>query len=235
MPKHCPQFYAFNTDARLIAVRCGSWNCPHCMKVNARMWAWRVNIHISATGHPAYFWTLTLGRKYKTPEQGFRALPKLWDRFRKYMKRLIPGKWQYVAFVEGQPKRKQMPHFHIISLTKCPKRLKDVAVWSGFGYEAYDKPVTSGKAAEYVAKYASKQSPKTPKGFRRVRASQQWSRLPESGREALIVRAQGESLQDYLERVASDTLVPLDDVVQTWVKKETAYDYYEREQGSTDD
>lgn len=228
--KHCPEFYAFNTDAHLIAVRCGSWYCPHCMKINARHWAWRVNLHLAATNQTSWFWTLTLGRKYKTAKQGFDALPGLWDRFRKYISRLNKGKkWEYVAFVEGQPKRGHMPHFHIISTTKCPKRLKDVAVWSGFGYEAYDDKVTSGQAAAYVAKYASKQSPITPKGFRRVRASRGWTQLPKREENPIIPRAKAESLQDYLERVADITQVPLDDIVQEWLKKETAYDYWERE------
>lgn len=228
MAKRCPQFYAFNTDAHLIAVRCGSWYCPHCMKINARHWAWRVNLHLSARHKPAWFWTLTLGRKYKTASDGFRALPGLWDRFRKYMQRLSTGRWEYVAFVEGQPQRGHMPHFHIISLTKEPKRLKDMAVWSGFGYQAKSEKITGAKAAAYVAKYASKQSPLTPKGFRRVRASQGWTKLPPKDSDPLIVRANAESLQDYLERVASETSIPLDDVVSAWLSKETAYDYWEK-------
>lgn len=228
--KRCPQFYAFNQDAHLVAVRCGSWYCPHCMKINARHWAWRVNLHLTKTGLTAYFWTLTLGRKYKTAAQGFAALPGLWDRFRKYMSRLNAGKtWEYCAFVEGQPQRGHMPHFHIISTVKCPKRLKDVAVWSGFGYQAKEIKVTTGKAAAYVAKYASKQSPKTPNGFRRVRASRGWTKLPRRDDNPIIVRAAKESLQDYLTRVADATGTPLDMCVQEWLHKETAYDYWERE------
>jgi hypothetical protein len=199
------------------------------MKINARQWSWRVSLHVSGTGKPAFFWTLTLGRKYKTAAEGFAALPRLWDRFRKYIKRLQPGVWQYVAFVEGQPKRGHMPHFHIISLTKCPKRLKDVAVWSGFGYEAKETRVTSGKAAAYVAKYASKQSPVTPKGFRRVRSSQGWTKLPKHGDDILIVQATKESLQDYLTRVASETGIPMDAIVEAWLSKETPFDYYQKD------
>lgn len=231
--KRCPQFYAFNSDAHLIAVRCGSWYCPKCMKTNALHWSWRVRLHVGAAGKPAYFWTLTMRRKYKTAAQAYAALPGLWDRFRKYIKRLHPGKWEYVAFVEGQPQRVDMPHFHIISLIKSPKRLKDIAVWSGFGYQAYEKRVTSDKAAWYVAKYASKQSPTCPRGFRRVRASTGWTKLPEKDGATLIVQAKSESLQSYLERVATETNVPLDDVLQTWLKKETAFDYWERAQAES--
>ncbi|HEY6020600.1 MAG TPA: hypothetical protein VIY48_12135 [Candidatus Paceibacterota bacterium] len=229
MPKRCPAFYAFNSDGQLIAVRCGSWYCPTCMKINARMWSWRVTIHMTLRGGPAYFWTFTLGKKYKTATQGFAALPKLWDRLRKYLSRNMSGRWEYVAFVEGQPLRGHMPHFHIISLQKCPKRIKDVAVWNGFGYEAKEKRITSAKAASYVSKYASKQSPVTPRGFRRVRASQGWSKLPEKSKATIYVQAAKESLQEYLTRVASETAIPLDCIVDTWLHKETAFDYWERE------
>lgn len=184
---------------------------------------------MTARGGPAFFWTLTLGRKYKTAEQGFAALPGLWDRLRKYLSRRYAVRWEYVAFVEGQPSRGHMPHFHVISLQKSPRRIKDVAVWCGFGYEAKEERITSGKAGSYVAKYASKQSPQTPRGFRRVRASQGWTRLPKKSDDCLICQATGESLQQYLSRVADETKVPLDVVVQTWLNKETAFDYWERE------
>lgn len=170
-----------------------------------------------------------MGRKYTTAAQAYADLPKLWDRFRKYIKRYYAGTWEYVAFVEGQPKRVDMPHFHIISLVKSPKRLKDLAVWSGFGHQAYEKKVTSDKAAWYVAKYASKQSPSCPKGFRRVRASVGWTKLPEKDGASLIVQAKAETLQNYLQRVSEETKLPLDQIVGTWLNKETAFDYYERE------
>lgn len=223
--------YAFNTDGALIAVRCGSWYCPKCMKTNSLQWSWRVRLHMGKRHGPAYFWTLTMGRKYKTAAQAYAALPGLWDRFRKYIARLHPGTWEYVAFVEGQPHRVDMPHFHIISLIKAPKRLKDIAVWSGFGYQADEKRVTGDKAAWYVAKYASKQSPSCPRGFRRVRASRGWTKLPEKGGPGLIVQAQKETLQAYFLRVADETGIPVDDVVSTWFRKETAYEYWERENG----
>lgn len=226
MAKKCPVMYAFNMDGALIAIRCGSWTCPHCMKANARQWSWRVSLHISKSGKPAYFWTLTLGRRYKTAAQGFEALPGLWDRFRKYIRRLHPGTWEYCAFVEGQPQRSNMPHFHIISLIKSPKRLKDVAVWSGFGYQAKEVKVNSAKAAAYVAKYASKQSEETPRGFRRVRVSQGWTKLPQKDGSSLIIRQPGERLPDYLTRVSELTCIPYDEVLVSWVSTPSAIDFY---------
>jgi len=145
------------------------------------------------------------------------------------MKRNIQGKWEYCAFVEGQPERDDMPHFHIISTRKCPKRIKDVAVWNGFGHQAKQKRVNSGGAAFYVAKYASKQASNTPRGFRRVRTSSGWTPLPTRDSCTIYVQAAKEGLQDYLARVASETMVPLDTIVTTWLSKETAFDYWERE------
>lgn len=101
-------------------------------------------------------------------------------------------------------------------------------MWSGFGYQAEEKRINSAKAAAYVTKYASKQSPSAPKGFRRVRASQGWTKLPEKGQDALIVQAVGESLQNYLSRVADETDIPMDVIVSTWLEKETAFDYWDK-------
>lgn len=213
----CPVMYAFNTSGKLIPVRCGLWSCPDCAKDNARLWSWRVRLHVDKAGKTAYFWTLTLRGKYHTAESGFSALPKLWDTFRKAVQRAYkPDKWSYCAFVEGQPKRDYMPHFHIISMRKSPKRLKDLAMECGFGYQATESKVNSGKAANYCAKYASKQSPKTPKGFRRVRASQDWTKLPDKKMDGLIVRARDEKISDYIVRVADITGCTPDMLYDQW-------------------
>src|SRR5262249_32658198 len=123
----CPTMFAFNTRGQVVAVPCGLWTCPKCAKTNANLWAWRVQIHIIQSGQLAYFWTFTLGSAYKTPQQGFKALPRLWDNLRKYLQRTF-GQFDYCAFVEGQPKRAYMPHFHVIVLRKSPIRIKDMAV-----------------------------------------------------------------------------------------------------------
>lgn len=215
MPTHCPTMKAFNHNGRVVNVYCGLWSCKRCSKALARKWSWRVRIHVDASGPTAWFWTLTLRGKYVSAEQGFRALPKLWDNFRKIVQRRSK-KWSYCAFVEGQPQRDHMPHFHIISMVKAPYRIKDLAHDAGFGFQATETKVNSGKAANYCAKYASKQSPKTPKGFRRVRASQDWAKLPEGDREPLFVKSKGEYLTDYFLRVALATETPLQNIVDRW-------------------
>lgn len=216
----CPAFYAFNKQGKLIAVPCGLWTCKRCAKHLARMWSWRAKIQVQQAQEPYYFWTLTLRGKYHTPEQAFKALPRLWDTFRKIIQRLLKRKkdekWSYLAFVEGQPKRQYMPHFHILSSHKSPKRLKDLAMQAGFGYQAKEVRLNSLQAAAYVAKYASKQSDRTPKKFRRVRASRDWAKLPEYEGEPLLVKAKDETLFAYLWRVHEETGVELDTLNDRW-------------------
>lgn len=218
----CPVFFAFNHKGECVAIPCGQWSCPYCAKRNAGKWAWRVSLHIKKRGKPAYFWTLTLRGKYKTAEQGYKALPKLWDAFRKIIQRYV-GTWEYVAFVEGQPKRVGMPHFHIISMKKSPKRLKDLAMQAGFGYQAKEQRVNSAKAAWYVAKYASKTDPRIPKNFRRVRSSQRWHKLPEFKGHELYVKGRNESLTEYLIRVSDGTGKDIDNLLLSWYQLTDKY------------
>jgi len=90
-------------------------------------------------------------------------------------------------------------------------------MYSGFGYEAEETRINSAKAAFYCAKYASKQNPNTPKGFRRVRASRDWAKLPERDFPAIIVKSKLELTSDYLLRVADLTQKPLQDLVDSWL------------------
>lgn len=206
---------AFNTKGKVVTVYCGLWSCPHCMRVLARQWAWRTRLHVDAAGKPAYFWTLTLRPNIRTATAGFKVLPRLWDTFRKAVQRKV-GKWEYIAFVEGHPKRGHIPHFHIISMSKAPRRIKDLAMYAGFGYEAKEKRVDGPGAASYVAKYASKQHEETPKGFRRVRASRTWHKLPEGEYDGFIVKAYTETVSAYLLRVHEVTELPMETLLSRW-------------------
>lgn len=185
------------------------------MVINARLWAWRVRIHVKAHGGEAYFWTLTLGSNYRRASDGFVALPRLWDRVRKAAP--LPGKkLSYCAFVEGQPRRSYMPHFHVVSLTPSPCRIKDLAVFCGFGYQAVEEKITDDQGAFYVAKYASKQSPFTPRGFRRVRTSKDWAKLPEWEGIALLARSRKQTLLEYLLVVEAVSGVSIDLLYDRW-------------------
>lgn len=112
-----------------------------------------------------------------------------------------------------------MPHFHVISLSKAPYRIKDLAHDCGFGYQAAESIINGQKAANYCAKYASKTNPATPKGFRRVRASRDWAKLPDYEGVHLLVKAGKELLSDYLLRVHWVTGVDMDDLLFVWREK----------------
>lgn len=212
----CARILAFTSDAQVVGVLCGKWSCPFCARLNARLWAWRVKLHLDAnSGQNAYFWTLTMRGKYHDAQTAYAALPRLWHTFMQIVRRDI-GRWSYCAFVEGQPKRDYMPHFHIISMAKSPKRLKDIAMQAGFGFQATESLVSSGKAAQYVAKYASKQSSAMPKNFRRVRCSQDWAKLPDFTGDPLIVKSRMETTTHYLLRVNEVTGAPMDDLLERW-------------------
>lgn len=228
--KRCVAIWGFTSRGKVRGISCGLWTCPYCAKVNARLWAWRAKIHINRSKEQYYFTTLTLPSKYKTAAQGFAALPKLWDGFRKdmqryYAKKHKPSKFKlsYLAFVEGQEKRGGMPHFHILLNVKTPYRVKDYAVHHGFGHQAVQKPIDGGHAASYVAKYASKGGKEIPKGFRRVRASQDWAKLPEKDKEQLFVQAKNETLTQFIMRVANETDCEPDDLLEDWFAAKARY------------
>jgi hypothetical protein len=192
-------------------------------------WAERTRREVYDRGGDAWFFTLTMARRYKTAEAAYADLPRLFDNFRKIVQRKIK-KWHYVAFVEGQPQRGYMPHLHVISIERMPERSKDLAVKAGFGYqtrrnlcpgETGDDPehVTSNGAAAYVSKHSSKQTPCTPPNFRRVRTSQHFAKLPP--RPKLLVKAADENVTDFLLRVESITGRSVDDL---WADYEQTFD-----------
>lgn len=231
--RKCPVIAAFRPTGEAVLIPCGLWSCPRCSRLLARKWARRVRLHIEAHEGEWWFITLTFGSKYRTPEQAFRVLPKLWDAMRKEMQRRYPD-WQFMAFVEGQAKnRGGMPHFHIISNRHPPsgrgrrgqwtkRGVHDWAVKRGFGFEADASPVDNHEAAAYVSKYASKGDPTMPRKFRRVRASRKWTKTPRDAEKRLIVPAKGETLINFLIRVQESTTLDLEELYQRWHEAQEA-------------
>lgn len=204
MDEACSHSYrAFNEDGELIEMACDQWNCVQCSRALAWRWAERVRYGIALWPlRDAYFWTLTLPSWVHYASTGFRILPEMWDRFRREIQKTYPN-WQYAAFVECHPHRNFIPHFHIISLSPASKRLKDIAVHAGFGYEVFDVQITSKGAASYVTKYASKQGYEMPRNFRRIRVSHSWPRLPKPAYDKQVYPIQsGESVKRYVARIA---------------------------------
>jgi len=180
------------------------------------------------------FWTLTLPPRYKTATQGYQAIPRMWYILSKIRQREY-GQWSYIAFVEGQPLRGFMPHFHVITFNHIPKGdskrtdplkwIKDMAVRVGFGFQATDEIVTGKRASAYVVKYASKGTPDIPKNFRRVRASRNWPRPSDEKTDPYIVRAAAETIDAYLVRVADISGVPVQDIADGYQKADDKMRY----------
>lgn len=207
---------AFNEIGQVVHIACDQWKCDYCGHVLAWRWAERVRFGIALWPGPAYFWTLTLPGWVDSPARGYEILPQRWDNIRREMQHETED-FQYAAFVEAHPHRMDIPHFHIISLCKAPARLKDMAVAAGFGYQAKEVQINGSMAASYVSKYTSKQGRQMPKGFRRVRISQAWPRLPDPLYPlAVYPMMRGEGLQAYIGRVSRLTHTLPSKLVATW-------------------
>jgi len=224
--KGCPVSICFKQNGNTCILRCGQWNCPHCARMLSKKWAKRAYLQITQAGDNLtldpnspdgsyWFMTFTLQGRRLSIARAYELLPTLWERLRK-RQQYHNANWCYLAFVEGQPNRAHMPHFHVLSSSPpAAKRNKagivtkhamhDFAHSMGFGFQADHQIVTSLKAAFYVTKYMSKQSAKTPHGFRRVRHSEDWAKLPPAEHDKYIVMARGEGLGSYLARVSDET------------------------------
>lgn len=224
--KSCPISVCFTKNGETRLLRCGQWSCKTCARLLSKRWAKRVIKFIEwenfiQTGDPQcieprfWFMTFTLKGKRLTIQRAYEQLPVLWERLRKRFQRKYAD-WQYVAFVEGQPKRQNMPHFHVISNEQPPARrnsagvvtqhnMHDFAHSVGFGFEADLQAVNTVEAAFYVVKYMSKQGSAAPKNFRRVRASARVEKLPPNDERKYIVRSRGEGLMQYIARAADAT------------------------------
>lgn len=212
----CPVTIGFNKHGNVRPIFCGKWSCPRCRKHNARLWAWRAYLGVEQADHQAWFWTLTMSGKIRSRKHAYLLLPKLWDSLRKAVQRFYGGTWMYIAFIEGQPKRQGMPHFHVISLRKAPTRLKDMAVKAGFGHQAKERPVVGKEAAFYVSKYTSKGDQDMPVKFRRCRTSRGWPKLPDYEGTAYLVPKRTESTLDFLLRVNSILSIPIETLHERW-------------------
>lgn len=215
----CPVYVSFTKTGKAVPLRCGSWNCPICCNQLAHVWAGRTLRQFENGGN---FITLTMPGSIKRPERAYELLPKQFDTFRKQLQRddkAVP--FLYIAFVEGQPERVDMPHFHIICNRVPPCKRAESAQTAlsrrandcGFGWEAKLKQIDGAWAAFYVAKYASKVNEHTPKGFRRVRTSQHFTPPKEHQRDSLIMQHPDEKLAQYLMRVSDETGVSPDELL----------------------
>jgi hypothetical protein len=163
---------------------CGKWGCSYCAQQMA--FRWQLNAFKGATaylaqGIPMAFITLTsrggAGRSVDTALQTFAVG---WPRLRK--KALYAnGQFEYVLIPEQH--KNGILHCHLIATNQLTQRWwKDNAFKSGMGYMSKVLALSdSGLVPQYVAKYLGKDFVRVqwPKGFRRVRTSKNWPKLPE--------------------------------------------------------
>lgn len=199
----------------VFPVRCKRWNCSVCAPLNALHEAIRTANGVRAiyaAGLIPKFATITQPASVKTPEFAYHILADQWDKFRnrwQYWARKQNAPNFYAAFVEGQARRDGMPHFHVIA-TLLPKKslLGAWVVESGLGYETSLSTVKPNSgAAWYVSKYSTKSSDAAlmPKGFRRVRYSQDWPQMRfrvDDREDAACVKLPGETIAHWTWRCA---------------------------------
>lgn len=167
--------------AVLFQPRCKLWRCEDCAKINADLWIMRATYAthlLIEQGKPLDMVTITSHERL-SPDQTIRILPHAWDKLRKRASREV-GKLDYLAIPERHEDFRV--HIHALVLCQLGKRWwKDNARACGLGYMAEDKPVYSAHGAGfYVGKYLTKQLKDScwAKGFRRIRTSQNFPKLP---------------------------------------------------------
>jgi len=203
----------FTYRGYIMRTNCGSWQCPYCRRKLAHYWA--QNVYYGAClwrPNPLYFITLTMPGWMSDPMQGYKELPKCWDNFRSIATKQYSC-WSYAAFAEEQTKTRGMVHLHVITTCNLPTRLNEMALHCGFGHQADNQLINGTGAAYYVTKYASKTLPHAPHGFRRVRISRIWPRLPDPvlPKDYIPERRQ-EGLNQYLLRVSGELSIPIGEI-----------------------
>lgn len=212
---------------KVFPVRCGKWSCPVCAPLNALREAIRCANGIGALrseGVTGSFITLTQPPSVKTASFAYSILPKQWNTLRMKWTRWANERglpFDYAAFVEGQSRRAGMPHFHIIG-TFAPSKetLRQWAVQSGLGYQVDRQELgASNGAAWYVSKYSTKSSDAAfmPKGFRRVRYSEDFPKMKfrtdETTHEAIVKRPK-ESVDLWAFRASVQLHIDISQIVE---------------------
>ena len=179
---------AINNRERVAIVfrpRCKMWKCPYCAQQNKRLWTMRAYYgaeFLQAEHEPLRFITLTSHEKLSA-RQSWTIWPKAWAKLYMRAKR-IQSSASYMLVPEQH--RDGRLHVHFLGTWEMSERWwKDNARECGLGYMAEaEQPRSIAHAAWYIGKYVSKQldTNQWPKGFRRVRPSHNWPKMPSAER-----------------------------------------------------
>jgi len=183
--KNRPLMVARNRDLMLAVLfrpRCKSWQCPACAEINKNLWTVRAygGAHfLMGQGQELFFITLTSHEKL-TPDQTLWTWPRAWAKLRDRMRYENNGTFHYLMVPERHKSGRL--HVHAVESSGLGSRwFKDNARECGMGFQAKEEKITSPVgAAVYTVKYLAKSITETnwPRGFRRVRASRSWPKLP---------------------------------------------------------
>lgn len=172
--------------AILFNPRCNSWDCDYCFQEKKENWihqAARGATVLQSEGASLQFITLT-SRGYTTPVTSLHFFRENWPRLRKRASSLTKSwvpftgiSWAY--FLVPERHQSGVLHAHLIAATHLNGKRwwKDAAHASGFGHQVDLVEMVNAKScAGYVAKYLHKDAGglSWPKGFMRVRHSQNW-------------------------------------------------------------
>jgi len=168
--------------AVLFQPRCKSWSCPVCADVNRRLWGVRA-AHgfgiLAEAGNLNNFLTITSHEKLSA-SASLAAWPDAWKKLTMRARRAVPD---YQYFMIPEQHKDGRLHIHAIETANLGKRWwKDNARACGLGYMADESEVRSPAGSyTYAIKYLGKALEFTawPRGWRRVRTSQGWPKLPE--------------------------------------------------------
>jgi len=178
--------------------RCKLWSCSVCGPINASRWAWRADSGVrqfKCAGRVEFI-TLTSHERL-VAGASLAVLPDAWKKLQERLRRAAKGEYLIVPEVHKDGR----VHLHGLFTHGLPKRwYKDNARACGMGYQVDVQEIrTLGGVSAYVTKYLTKSiiEPQFAKGFRRVRTTRGWPKLPEQPPPAGLIfelLARGETL-----------------------------------------
>lgn len=147
------RYYGNVVEYAVIAVKCGSWECPDCRKIKAEQYRRRIGKLFDGRK----LWMLTLTYYHNIPAvQAWAQYNDAWNRLRTSLTKSC-GKFSFARVLESHEKS-PYPHLHVICDREFPPTvLNKLAIMAGFGYQMKFVPVTSARAAEYITKYLTKE------------------------------------------------------------------------------
>jgi len=201
---YCPNFslivwkHLTKKSAVMTRLRCKSWQCEYCCKINRDAWRSHLKKRIGKMGGDWFFLTMTAHEHIRTPAGSLENIRSNLDRLFKRVRR-VWGKIEYVRVYETHEKgafhvhvvisglslrveRKQARN-HEIHYKPCEnsagKGTWGVQTWFrrncrqiGMGFMVHVVRLqTTAKTVNYICKYLTKDLPETPY-LRRIQTTQ---------------------------------------------------------------